>query len=211
MNTTTRFGLSILLAAAIALPAAAAFDYPLSSMDIRSAYFLGTQNDERSADVFLQYVHQLPIPKIGPYMGDIGIDTPYTQVAELCAMVPNDHAQEAEQKYLGKPMSFLVHADIYLTSSFASQSLSPADRVFESLPDFWSGFRFHLTQGKEIPVKSISERSIYSAGQGNAVPVGEKIELEYDVTKITSDEIRIEVDTPDGQHVETMFNLAKLK
>lgn len=211
MKTSTRFGLSILLVTAIALPAAATYVYPLSSTDIRNAYFLGTQNDERSADVFLQYVHHLPAPKTGMYISDISVDTPYTQVAELCAKQPNEHAQEAEEKYLGKPMSFLVRVVVFPASSGAGQILSSAGQVFPSLPDFWSDLKYGLVQDKEIPVKSMHASAIYSSGDGAPVPVGERVELEYDAAKITADTITIEVDTPDGQHVETTFNLAKLR
>lgn len=211
MKPTARFGLSILLVAAIALPAAAAYVYPLSSIDIRNAYFLGTQNDERSADVFLQYVHHLPAPKAGVYISEIGIDTPYTQVAELCAMEPNEHAQEAEQKYLGKPLSFLVHVVVFPGSANGEQLVPSAGQVFPSLPDYWSDMKYRLVQDKEIPSKSMRASTLYSSTDGNSVPVGERVELEFDAEKIKDDTITIEVDTPDGQHVETTFNLAKLK
>lgn len=211
MKPTARFGLSILLVAAIALPAAAAYVYPLSFMDIRNAYFLGAQNDERSADVFLQYVHHMPAPKSGPYISDISIDTPYTQVAELCAKDPNDRAQEAELKYLNKPMSFLVHVVVFPASAGTPQFPSPAGQVYQSLPDSWTDLKYKLVQGEEITVKSKRATALYSSTDCHSAPVGEIVELEYDAAKITSDTITIEVDTPDGQHVETTFDLAKLK
>jgi hypothetical protein len=211
MKSTTRFGLSVLLVVTIALPAAAAYIYPLSSNDIRNAYFLGTQNDERSADVFLQYVHHLAAPKTGPYISDISIDTPYTQVAELCASAPNDRAQEAEEKYLGKPMSFLVRVVVFQPTVGAPQVSSTEGQVYPSLPNFWSDFKIRLKQDKEIPSKSMHASALYSSHHGNGNPVGERLELEYDAAKITADTITIEVDTPDGQHVEATFNLAKLR
>jgi hypothetical protein len=210
MKNTMRFGLSILLAAALALPAMA-YVYPLSSTDIRNAYFLGTQNDERSAAIFVEYVHSLPAPKTGPYISDIGIDTPYTQVAELCAGAPNDRAQEAEEKYSGRSFDFLVHLDVIPMDAGGPQVSSMAGQVFPTLPDFWKDFKYKLVQDKEIPSKSMHTSTLYSSGDGSALPVGERIELAYDASKITCDPITIEVDTPDGQHVETTFNLAKLQ
>lgn len=211
MKSTAQFGLSIFLVMAIALPAAAAYAYPLSSTDIRNAYFLGTQNDERSADVFLLYVHHMPAPKSGPYISDISIDTPYTQVAELCAKEPNEHAQEAEQKYIGKPMSFLVRVVVFPASAGQVQFPSLAGQMYQSLPEFWSDLKYRLVQDKEIPLKSTHATALYRSTEGEAVPVGERVELEYDAAKIASDTITIQVDTPDGQHVETTFDLAKLR
>ena|ERR1700683_2096104 len=210
MKNTIRIGLSILVVAAIALPAMA-YIYPLSSTDIRNAYFLGTQNDERSAAIFAEYVRSFPAPKTGPYISDIGIDTPYTQVAELCAAATNDHAQEAEQKYTGKSFDFLVRVDIFPASNGAAQIPFSAGQVYSSLPDFWSGLKYRIVQEKEIPSKSMRTSTLYSSGDGSSLPVGERIELAYDASKITGDPITIEVDTPDGQHVETTFNLAKLQ
>jgi hypothetical protein len=212
MKSASRFGLSILLAAVIALPAMA-YAYPLSSIDIRNAYFLGTQNDGRSADVFLQYVHGLPMPKSPPYVSDIGIDTPYTQVAELCALAPNDHAQEAEEKYLGKSFNFLVHVDVFMQPTGVPPGSSSTGQVYPSLPDFWSDLKYRVVQDNEIPLKSMHATTLYSSGGGDFSPdpIGERIELVYDATKITADPITIEVDRPDGLHVETTFNLAELR
>ena len=81
------------------------------------------------------------------------------------------------------------------------QVLSPANPDYQTLTDFWTDLKFRLMQGKEIPAKSIHEHAIYSSGPGKAVPVGERVELEYDAAKIAADTITIEVDTPDGQHV----------
>lgn len=209
MKTTVRFGLTILLVAAIAVPAMACA-YPLSSLDIRNAFFLGTQNDERSAAVFLEYSHHLPAPKTGPYVSDISLDTPYTQVAELCALAPNDHAQEAEEKYLGKSFDFLIHIEIFPAPVGTAQVPFSGVQVFQSLPDFWSNLKYHLVQDKEIPSKSMHADALYSPGDGVSI-VGERVDLVYDATKITADPITVEVDMPDGQHAETTFNLAKLR
>lgn len=210
MKTTTRFGLWVALLAATALPAMA-LAYPLSSADIRNAYFLGTQNDERSAAVFLQYTHHLPAPKSGPYVSDISLDTPYTQVAELCASAPNEHAEEAEEKYMGKSFDFLVRVDLYPRPAGTAQIPFSAGQVFPMLPDFWSDLKYRLMQDKEIPLKSMRASALYLGGDGGPVPVGERVELVYDAAKIDADTITIAVDSPSGEHAETTFNLAKLR
>jgi hypothetical protein len=85
MKTNTQLRLFVLLLAfAIAFPALA-FQYPLSPEAIREAYFLGSRNDEQSAEVFEKYVHPLPKPENGPHIAWIGIETPYIFVASEMA------------------------------------------------------------------------------------------------------------------------------
>jgi hypothetical protein len=59
----------------IALPALA-YQYPLSSTDIRDAYFIGARNDELTAAFFADYTKHLPMPESGPYVSDVSIGAP---------------------------------------------------------------------------------------------------------------------------------------
>ena len=67
--------------ALIALPALA-YQYPLSSVEIRDAFFLGIRNDDLTAALFAKYTRTLPAPETGPYVAEIDLDTPYLQVAQ---------------------------------------------------------------------------------------------------------------------------------
>src|SRR5580698_5814059 len=97
---------------------ALAFAYPLSSTAIRDAYFLGNRNDEQTADYLSKYAHRFPMPKSGPYVQEIGLDTPFTQVARHAQATLNYHAPSAVEEFQGKPLPLRVHVDIALTPSY---------------------------------------------------------------------------------------------
>jgi len=128
-------------------------------------------------------------------------------VDELNSGSPNDHAQEAEQRYLGKPGRFRVHVDIYFTPSYPG----PAYEVAPA--GVWEDFKVHLKQDAEIEAQSIHGHLIYSYDEnGEGGVIGATVEAEYDVNKIDAGGITtVEVDTPDGQQVETTFSLNSLR
>src|ERR1700691_4747124 len=69
---------------------ALAYQYPLSSSDIRNAYLLGYAKDQNTTSFFAQYVTQLPMPETGPHVATIALKTPYAQVVELGLSVAHD-------------------------------------------------------------------------------------------------------------------------
>ncbi len=208
MKTRSRLVLLILLLAATAAQPLFGFDYPLSPEAIREAYFLGRGHPERINAFFEKYRHNLPVPERGPHVALIEIETPFAcLVDELTSGSPNDHAQEAEQKYLGKPGHFRVHVDIYFTPSYPGPTyqMAPAG--------VWEDFKVDLKQDAEIEAQSIHGHLIYSYDEnGEGGVIGAAIEAEYDVNKIDTGGITtVEVDTPDGQQVETTFSLNSLR
>lgn len=104
MKPTRRFNPAIhaiaiiLIAAACALPALA-YQYPLSSTDIRDAYFLGRSKSDGAASTLAQYVHALPAPESGPNIAQISVDTPFTQVAAYSSAQMNYDAPTAAQDF----------------------------------------------------------------------------------------------------------------
>jgi hypothetical protein len=91
MKPAARSRLAILLGtlvvwALIALPALA-YQYPLSSSDIRNAYLLGYAKDQNTTSFFAQYARRLPLPETGPHVATIALRTPYVQVAELASQL----------------------------------------------------------------------------------------------------------------------------
>jgi len=220
MNSFSRWARVILLPAIALLalePALASYSYPLSSEAIREAYFLGKRNDEQTAAFFAKYEHSLRAPKSGPYVGVIGIDTPYSAIVRYVQHTPNDdyHAQEAEQDFLGKPGTFGVYVQIFFTPTFPDPSrLSPHGTNIVLTPAFWEDFKIRLKQGHEIEARSKEGGPIYA----DIEPVdqyglsGAEVDVDYDPAKIdASSPLTIEVVTPDGQDVRTTFDLAELR
>src|SRR5579863_272673 len=87
----------------IALPALA-YQYPLSTTDIRDAYFIGARNDELTAAFFADYSKHLPAPESGADVDQITIDTPYTQIVQRSIGAVNYNSVEAVEEFDGKPM-----------------------------------------------------------------------------------------------------------
>ncbi|HXQ26460.1 MAG TPA: hypothetical protein VN822_08660 [Candidatus Acidoferrales bacterium] len=207
MKASGRLALSILLLAATAAQPLVAFDYPLSSEAIREAYFLGTANSDKRQAFFEKYRHNLPVPKSGADVALIEVETPFVCVVDAIAQAPmNYFAQEAEQDYLGKPGKFRVHVEIYFTPTYPKP-----DDTAVTLGDFWRDFKIHLKQDAEIPPLSVHGQPIYSEDTISGY-IGATIDVEYNVKKIDAGGFTtVEVDTPDGQQVETTFQLNNLR
>ena len=80
--------------------------------------------------------------------------------------------------------------------------------------NFWQKFQFNVKQnGKNIPSKSIHNRPIYSSATKGTPSVldGAAVTIEFDAKDIASQEIDVEVTTPDGKTVSTTFDLKKLR
>jgi hypothetical protein len=204
--------LVVLALAGIAIRALA-LSYPLSSTAIRDAYFLGNRNDEQTGAFLAQYVHPLPQPKSGPYVYDIGIHTPFAEVVRRSARYVNFNAPDAVEEFQGKRMPFRVFVDIALTDSYQPIGPSEAPEDYQWVPDFWNDFKVSLLQDdKGIPAEQVRGGPVYSYGYDETPMVtGARIEVIYDPEKIDAKPARIVVLTPDGQTVETTFNLAKLR
>src|SRR5579863_3410818 len=97
----------------LALPALA-YQYPLSTTDIRSAYLLGNRNDDVTTDFLAQYKHKLPMPDSGPHVATISVETPYTQVVASGKLALNPDVQQAEQDFAEKRFPFFLRVGVDL-------------------------------------------------------------------------------------------------
>jgi hypothetical protein len=212
-----RKGSALIFIAAIAFAGLAlrafALSYPLSSTAIRDAYFLGNRNNQQTGEFLAQYVHALPQPKTGPYVQEIGIDTPFSQIVWQTRGRPNYFAPDAVEEFGGKRMPFLVHVTIALTDTYSPIPPTTAPEYYQWVPDFWNDFKVQLVQDdKEIPAEQARGGPIYSYGDEDIPMVtGAMIELLYNPEKIDAEPTQVVVTTPDGQTVETTFSLAKLR
>jgi hypothetical protein len=207
MESLVRCGFSILLAAfAIAQPGLA-YEYPLSPEAIREAYFFGKANPDKKTEFLEKYTHHLPLPKSGPYVAWIEVETPFACVVKKVARMPlNYHAQEAEQDFLGKPGCFHVRVEIDFTPTYPDPRAATAVRS-----DFWRDFKVHLRQRAEIPPRSVRGQLIYNE-KALIGFTGATILLDYDVKRIDpAAPAIIEVVAPDEQHIQTTFDLAGLR
>jgi len=199
--------------AGITVPALA-LNFPLSSTAIRDAYFIGNRNDEQTADFLAQYAHQLKAPKTGPYVQDVAIETPFTQVVRQAQRNSNYNAPDAVEEFQHKRLNLYVDIQIALTHSY-SPVPEPASEFYQWVPDFWNDFKVRLIQGKnEIPARRFRGGPLFAyPGDMGETPIvtGAKIEVEYDPEKVQADLTTVRVLTPDGQEIETTFDLGKLR
>ncbi|MGB7283539.1 MAG: hypothetical protein WBE13_14835 [Candidatus Acidiferrum sp.] len=130
-----------------------AFETPLSPEAVRDAYFLGQHNDQSTLSFFSQYVKTLPAPDKGPYIAEVELYTPYTQIVEASRRRTGSYsAQQAELDYRHHGDKLYVRVRIDFTDTYglelyrsakADQQLSGED---QPLPDFYRDFRVGLSQ-----------------------------------------------------------------
>jgi len=211
------FGRSVILAL-IALPALA-YQYPLSSIDIRDAFLIGNRNDDLTAALFAKYSRTLPAPETGPYVAQIELDTPYLQIARRAKGALNYDSLDAVQEFQDKPMLFRVHVKFYFTSTYAPAPLTHTEGIPLNAPaygDFWNDFKVRLIQDKEVRPKSSAGAAIFpmwgADGYGPPpAPIGGRIDVDYDPAKIDTADATVEVLTPDGQDIVVPFDLSRLQ
>ncbi|MGC1687749.1 MAG: hypothetical protein WA734_19125 [Candidatus Acidiferrales bacterium] len=200
---------ALLLILAVSLPALAV-EYPLSSSSIRNAYFLGAENDRKTADFLAKYTNVPPGQKTGAGVTMIRAETPYVQVVLRSMQGANYSAQDAEQEFTGKIADFKIHA----TVDYGAAPCGPVETAsggFRMISgDCWRNFSYRLTQKKEIPAKSVEGSPVYSYGD-NPVIVGGDVKLTYDISKIESGPAQFDVTTPDGKVFSATFDLDQLK
>jgi hypothetical protein len=204
--------LTFVIVLLIALPALA-YQYPLSSSDIRNAYLLGYAKDQNTTSFFAQYVTQLPMPETGPHVATIALKTPYAQVVELGQSAVNADVQGAEEELANTKFPLLVSVGIDLTPTYPDPPITnPASG--SPVPDFEQDFSIELFQdGAKINAQSTRVNLLYSEGVGNTYEVsGAIIVLRFDPEKVNPDnEVIVKVHTPDDQHVKATFDLGHLR
>ena len=212
MNTSPWLRLFVLLLAfSVAFPLFA-YEYPLSSEAIREAYFLGKNTDGRGAETLAQYTHALPMPLAGPDIPSIQIETPFTAVAMRAAQTPGYHAQEAEQEFTGKPGVFRVRVEIRFTPTYPNPT-EPSQSGIDVfwVPDFWKDFKIKLMQGREIAAQSVRAGPVYSYYAADVTGIiGAEIEMDYSPEEIGAAPVEVKVIAPNGQAVQTSFDLSTL-
>ncbi len=208
---------SILMAGLLLAPSSLAFDVSLSEEAVREAYFLGQRNDENMAQVLAPYTRHLALPQKGPYVSEINLSTPYSQIIDASRQkVGNYSAQEAQQDYRDRGDTILVFVRIEFTATYGyPQAVASANDVAKEQgislqpEDFWKDFCLGLSQdGKWVEPRAQRAEVVYDRGEGGLG--GAVVWLEFDAHDVASTEASVEVETPDGQHVVATFDLSRL-
>lgn len=195
----------------------AAYEQPLRDYSIREAYFLGRRKDEKTSQFLAQYVKKFPVPKQGPHVAEVELRTPYQQVVLRAQNAPDGYSsQQASQEHRKQGDRVVVRVLIYLTPSYPAHTpLGPVqvEPVLVRPEDFWRDFDIRLFQAEEISPRDVRGRPIYGPPDfGLPGLVGAEVELDFAADDFApSDPARVEILTPDGQHISARFDLEKLR
>jgi hypothetical protein len=142
------------------VPDAESFSYPLSSEQVRQAYFLGKTTDDQKVVKFLDpYLHRLPYPKKGPYVESVEFRSPYEQVVLRSRQHLNNYsAADAQRDYDANPKLFLLRILIFATPSYtAPVAPTKQDSVWLwTYDDFVKGFHFTVAQEHAVEPQKIT-------------------------------------------------------
>lgn len=208
-----------LSAALLVPPTLFGYEVPLSERSVREAYFLGQRRDEKMGQFLKDYTKTLPVPKTGPHVSEITLLTPYAQVVELSRENSAGYsAQQAAQDYRKRGDTVRLRVRLLFTPTYTSMDALDAARRARGPEDpdfgtsqFWRAFRFELRQrGEAIPRTYVRDDPIYSMDSESGV-IGTNVWFEYAARHVQSEEVEVEVSTPDGQHVVAKIDLTKLR
>jgi hypothetical protein len=190
-----------------------AYEALFSDQAVREAYFLGSSRDRKTEQFLAQYVHHFPVPRTGPNIAEIRLDTPFTQAVERADEKLEYSALDAEQEFRGKSLPVRVYATIYFTPSYTAILRSGPSGVVLRPENFWKDFNIRFTQGHSVIASDTTggHRIFASSQKGMRRVIGAEIYAEYSTRRISSETAKIEVVGPDKTAVETTFDLSKLR
>lgn len=190
-----------------------AYDYPLTESAIRDAYFAGSGSTGTDPAFYGQYTHNLAIPRRPPPVSYVSLDTPFLQIAQHVRNRPNYDAQDAVRDYRRKPMMFRVFVEVYYHPKNSDESSGEGDGSPQT--DQQSGrIRVRLMQHRKEIATTVTDRwdlNVFHDASSSAVSVSQHIQLECGANKIDSSQLTVEIETPDGQHAETAFDLSGIR
>jgi hypothetical protein len=149
------------------------------------------------ADFLVQYSRVIPELQAGRFTSKATLETPFTQVAIHASKTLGYKAQDAVREFYDKPTVVRLHLDICYKIN------APENAV-----------RIKIIQNKKEVFPESSDSSPYypATDEYTQMPsIGEKVELEFKPNKIESSTLLIVINTPDGQHAETAFDLRTLR
>ena len=204
-------------------PPLRAYEIPLNPAALHDAWTLGQRNDQATAEFLAPYAKQVTEgPPNAPHVAEIEVLTPFAQVVDECRQNLSNYPEtKAVQVYHQRSDTVIVRIRLMLPAAFPKAkpdpNAPPATRA-QTAPlrqeNFWQSFQFTVRQGQKVLTpRSIHNKPVYSAATDSAPSMldGQTVWLEFDAKTVASDELTVEVTTPDAKTVSTMFDLKKLR
>jgi len=188
---------ALLLSIVLALPIFA-YDYPLTSNAIRDAYFLGSRQGGTAPHLLKQYSRRIGELHQGNCTSEIRIETPFLQIVEYVGSAANYTSQDAVKEFYGRPMQLHIFLDLcYMREA------PPPNSV-----------KLKFIQNKKEVFPDSDVRTAYAERFSETsflLPNGEKAELKFAATRLDASTLTILIDTADGQHTQTDFDLQSVR
>jgi hypothetical protein len=200
-----------------------AYEVPLSPAALHDAWTLGQRNDQATAEFLAPFSKEITegAPS-SPHVAEIEILTPFAQVVDQSRQSLSNYTEpQAAQAYHQRGDTVIVRIRLMLPAAFPKtgrDSQNPPATRAQTAPlrseNFWQSFQFTVKQGqKALTARSIQNKPVYSAATNSAPSTldGQTVWLEFEAKSVASDEITVEVTTPDAKTVSTMFDLKRLR
>lgn len=216
----TRSFLRLVFVICLAAQALEAYQYPLPLDAIQEAYVLGRRNDRATADFFAPYITPCTGPEVSCFATQTKILTPFAQVVDRTRRNSTGYTeQQAINDYQQRGDTVEVEIKLVLQAAYKADESNRNQKspdVSASLQpeEFWRNFRFDLKQGgRVVAPRSIHSDPIYSmpAKGRRSVLDGAKVLLVYNARDVASEEVTIEVRTPESKTITFVFDLKKLR
>jgi hypothetical protein len=204
-------------------PLLLAYEISLTPAALHDAWTLGQRNDQATAEFLAPYSKEITGgTQESPHIASIDILTPFAQVLDQSRQNSSHFTeQEAVQAYRERGDTVIVRIRLMLPASYPQSERGPqsppASQGESSVlrpENFWQSFKFAVKQhGKVLDARSIRNKPVYSsATKASAATLdGQTVWLEYEAKSVASDEIALEVTTPEGKTVTTNFDLRNLR
>jgi hypothetical protein len=200
-----------------------AFEAPLTPAALHDAWTLGQRNDQATAEFLAPYSKQVTEgSQQVPHIAEIEVLTPFAQVLDESRRNMNGYSeQQGAQAYRQRGDSVIVRITLMLPSAYPdaerNPNAPPASRGQTAAlrpENFWQSFHFAVKQhGKVLEPRSIHNKPVYSSPTkaSSATLDGQTVWLDFDAKSVASDEIVVEVTTPDAKTVSISFDLRNLR
>jgi hypothetical protein len=200
-----------------------AYEAPLTPAALHDAWTLGQRNDQATAEFLAPYSKQVTEgSQQAPHVAEIEVLTPFAQVLDESRRNMNGYSeQQAAQAYRRRGDTLIVRIRLMLPSAYPeaerSPNAPPASRGQSAVlrpENFWQSFHFAVKQhGKVLAPRSVHNKPVYSSATkaSSSTLDGQAVWFEYDAKAVASDEIVVEVTTPDAKTVPVSFDLRKLR
>jgi hypothetical protein len=216
MKRYGRFHAVLLAALIFSALVAGAFDSPLDSNAIRDACLFGHRHDAVLDEFFASYIHSLPMPKTGPHIARVELETPYSQIVHRAFQAPVEYTpRQAEEDFRKQPEEIVIRVQIDMTDDYPAfwiEKTPHGDVAHQRAADFWRQFTIRVSQDRELKPKTLRGQINNMTGSRHFNSFeGAEVRLTFDAAKVASAPLVVEVLTPDGQDVQTDFDLNRMR